>query len=1225
MASRQTLTSSFHIRYAQEGEAACILTLSNEVEMVACDGLGNVSDADSIEGTAWTFYVGNTALDVSNYTYEVVADGCTVTTSVSGSVGTIAVTAMSADTATVTVKVAYNGTTYTREYTLTKNYANLSYHIAASPSVLKVDSDGEVTTSSLDFSIRVYDNGKVTTYTDISSSGEARAKYGLYAYYALGGTLYEPDTDSDDGSFMMNSSIVTQAYSSGLTLHLYQGGTYDTGTLVDQETLETVQDGSDGNDGNDGNDGEDAVTYSLLLTPSLIVAAAEGTLSSSTIAVSVIMAAGKSTTVLSTYSEITAAGLSLKVKANGSSTYSDLSSVSLSASSYTDAQGGTVMLCDEDGDVQDYQSFAILQEASSACNLLLSNEAAAVACDDEGNVTGSFQSTTFAFYVGAEDYTGYLLNGTIDGASFSVTPSGCTCTQNGEIITPTAMSADTATITVAVTYNGLEYTKVYTLTKVYAGSNGTSVVRGTCEGWWQTWAEIYSTIADAVSAGDTDATWLCNQIGETSSGTATASGAAYYATLDSEGNYTTGTADTGTCYICDDEDNEDQYAHVFIAEATGWSDLGQMTGIAGEDGEDADFYQLVDGSVADGSTAHASYAVAGIVYNSDGSADVTKSTDDEGNVSAVSVNEQLVLHLYVALQHIVGDTTSYVTAATVTASIVTDVGESTLSFDRSGNIYYYANTFTGLTSDDIPASILIKAVYGDATYYLSVPVTFSAENAFTIAADYFLSYYQNDASFSQLSQTANSISERVTTIEEDYVTSSALTAQADSITASVTKTLEGYVTTATLETKADSIVAEVKSDYSSAGLSITDDTIELTASKVYITDSDGNTVALFSDGKVSADLIDAESVFTTYLTATNAVLGNVTIEGSVVYAQHVLNKGTESTYLEDYTDSGSATFDGVTAQTLDVCTLDGTLVVEEDISFVLPYVDIDENYVVNSFVRGKTQFNSSTWREMSFSDFRRLLGRELTIINNSGASYIKIGLGARYFVGNDTTPTELTDGIYSLYTGRTVTFGIDYSTEYGYLWRASEASYGSDGSVLPEDVMALAGYYWDLPEECDSIDKWYVGKYEWNSSGTKSTSSTRFCPTSCITVPSGAATMSVQTAASKTIDGTTYHYSIDSIFAGTSDDGGASLSSVTTILAQSATELTGEGTLKTCGDGTVYRADVDIEGYEYVAVTFRVFTETASGGTSTSGYDGLTAENATSDNVDIGNLKILFY
>ena len=991
MSTRQTITASFHIRYAAEdGEDACILALSNESEMVACDGLGNVSDVDSIEGTAWTFYVGNTALDASNYTYEVVADGCTVTTSVSGSVGTIAVTAMSADTATVTVKVTYNGTTYTRTYTLTKAYGTTVYDLVVTPGVLSYDADGNYTGGTLTVGVRVTEKGTSTIYYNLASTGTLRTTYGLRVYRSTKNVTAYGLLEDEGGAYTPTDTSASLYLSAGgLTLSLYKDGTYSTGTLQDEETLETVQDGAQGSDGSDGT--------------------------------------------------------SVKI-------------------------------------------------------------------------------------VGKADYH------------------------------------------------------------------------------FGTWATAYSYTAGFT---DTGITILCGETGDLSDGTTATATGPYVHAVDDDGNYTVTLASEGDCYIVDSGNEQDGDGDVWYATADGWEDLGAFAGA------DAEYYELRDAA-----TYSANYASAITA--------VISSVADDGTIT-----EGISNALYVVLAHVKGEDTTYVTGATVTAYLYTtvtttdeDTGEETtvtgwqaVTLTRSGAVYSYTGTAEGIDISDLPASIRVTATYNGSTYYLTVPVTLAASNYFNYTQTLFTSVYQNANSYSTLSQTATDISARVTAIEgAGYATESYVDQKATEITSSVTSTLDGYVTAATLEIKADSIVAEVKSDYSSAGLSITDDTIELTASKVYITDSDGNTVALFSDGKVSADLIDAESIFTTYLSATNAVLGNVTIEGSIVYAQNVLNKGTEEEYLHtvDSTCGKISDSANIASYALDVCTLDGTLVIERVVDnalgFHLPFMCKASGD--NNYLRGYTKYNSSAWRAMTFTDFRRLIGRELTIINNTGLGSLCLFIGNYYFIGNDTAPTALTDGIYYLPAGG-ATFAIDYSSTYGYLWRVSVASDSAEEQTAEEYFMDSQGVgNWDLPEECDSIDKWYVGENGWNSSGTTETSSTRFCPTSCITVPSGAATMSVQTAASKTIDGTTYHYSIDSIFAGTSDDGGASLSSVTTILAQSATELTGEGTLKTCGDGTVYRADVDIEGYEYVAVTFRVYVEDG---------DSLTAENATSDNVDIGNLKILFY
>ena len=234
-----------------DGVSACSLVLTNEAEVVACDGLGNVADFDTIEGTSWQLYLGTTALSISDYTYTVTASGCVVSTTTSGATGTITLTEMSEDTATVTISATYSGVTLERIYTLSKNYSGISYAIVASPATIVVDSDGNLGTTSITYAVRVNDNGTVATYTDLSTSGEAYTKYGLLMYWTYkDGTTYVAMTSSS-GTLSLSSYATDIISSGGLEIHLYKG-TYSSGTLVDKEGLEVVSDGEDGEDGEGG-------------------------------------------------------------------------------------------------------------------------------------------------------------------------------------------------------------------------------------------------------------------------------------------------------------------------------------------------------------------------------------------------------------------------------------------------------------------------------------------------------------------------------------------------------------------------------------------------------------------------------------------------------------------------------------------------------------------------------------------------------------------------------------------------------------------------------------------------------------------------------------------------------------------------------------------------------------------------------------------------------------
>lgn len=113
--------------------------------------------------------------------------------------------------------------------------------------------------------------------------------------------------------------------------------------------------------------------------------------------------------------------------------------------------------------------FSTAKAVEETCRLDLSNENETVTCDSSGKVIGSIQGTQATLYKGSS---------VVSGVSYSCSASGCSCsfsTTTGKA-TNIDMSSNKATLKISCTYDGVTYSAVYTISKVYPGKDGSDAV-----------------------------------------------------------------------------------------------------------------------------------------------------------------------------------------------------------------------------------------------------------------------------------------------------------------------------------------------------------------------------------------------------------------------------------------------------------------------------------------------------------------------------------------------------------------------------------------------------------------------------------------------------------------------------------------------------------------------------------------------------------------------------
>lgn len=113
--------------------------------------------------------------------------------------------------------------------------------------------------------------------------------------------------------------------------------------------------------------------------------------------------------------------------------------------------------------------FSTAKAVEETCRLDLSNENETVTCDSSGNVIGSIQGTQATLYKGSS---------IVSGIYYSCSASGCSCSFNTTTGKATSidMSSNKATLKISCTYDGVTYSAVYTISKVYPGKDGSDAV-----------------------------------------------------------------------------------------------------------------------------------------------------------------------------------------------------------------------------------------------------------------------------------------------------------------------------------------------------------------------------------------------------------------------------------------------------------------------------------------------------------------------------------------------------------------------------------------------------------------------------------------------------------------------------------------------------------------------------------------------------------------------------
>ena len=254
------------LRDGASGTSTTGAVLTNEDQMIACDSSGNpVTGAFDDAVTRLIIYSGSSDdtsnwtinLEGTNVTYQKSVDGQTyvASTATGTNYSYVKVTAISADTGSVTFTCTKGTQTIVKSFSLIK---------------MKVGADGEdAVVYSLECSaIAVNKAADANTFSPSSVTIRAYSKTGnsdkvLYAgrfKVIYGSSTYT--SSSNESSYVIDSSKLSGGVTNGyITVELYKTG--GTTTKLDTQTIVITVDGEKGDKGDKGDDGDGAVNVIL--------------------------------------------------------------------------------------------------------------------------------------------------------------------------------------------------------------------------------------------------------------------------------------------------------------------------------------------------------------------------------------------------------------------------------------------------------------------------------------------------------------------------------------------------------------------------------------------------------------------------------------------------------------------------------------------------------------------------------------------------------------------------------------------------------------------------------------------------------------------------------------------------------------------------------------------------------------------------------------------------
>ena len=445
-----------------DGEHGIVANLTNDSHVIPVNNDGSTTSASftGCETTIELTYKGTKLTDGVTYSY-------TKSSSVSGtwSNGTYKVTGLSANTGYVDLKATYSSVTYTKRFTLSKNvdgkttYTWIKYADSSSGAGISDSPDGK-------------------TYIGFAYNKDTPTEENTASYYTWSLIKGEKGNTGATGP-KGNDGTTTYTW---IKYSDYSNGNpcYDTPTSTTQyigiatnQTTETEKDDYTkykwskfkGDKGVQGDEGVPGYTVNLSNDNHTFIADENGNLIGTTSITTTVTAFKGATSITPTIGTLpTVTGLTLSKSGT---------TITIKATKSIATSGTFTIPVTVDGKTFDkifsYSKATDGTSGDDGYTVFLSNESEIFNADSSGNISTAISKTTTVYaYCGATAVTPTI--GTLP------TVTGLTLSKSGTTITIKANTgtslANSGTINIPITVNGLSFTKVFSWTKVKDGQKG---------------------------------------------------------------------------------------------------------------------------------------------------------------------------------------------------------------------------------------------------------------------------------------------------------------------------------------------------------------------------------------------------------------------------------------------------------------------------------------------------------------------------------------------------------------------------------------------------------------------------------------------------------------------------------------------------------------------------------------------------------------------------------
>ena len=470
-----------------DGEHGIVANLTNDSHVIPVSNDGSTT-SDSFTGCETTIeltYKGTKLTNGVTYSY-------TKSSSVSGtwSNGTYKVTGLSADTGYVDLKATYSSVTYTKRFTLSKNvdgkttYTWIKYADSSSGSGISDSPNGKTyigfaynkntptesnTASDYTWSLIKGEKGNTGATGPKGNDGKTTYTWIKYSDYSNGNPCYDTPT-SNTQYIGIATNKTTETESSTYTDYKWSKFKGDKG----------VQ----------GDEGVPGYTVNLSNDNHTFIADENGNLIGTTSITTTVTAFKGATSVTPTIGTLpTVTGLTLSKSGT---------TITIKATKSIATSGTFTIPITVDGKsfnkIFSYSKATDGTSGDDGYTVFLSNESDIFNADSSGNISSVITKTTTVYaYCGATSVTPTI--GTLP------TVTGLTLSKSGSTITIKANTgtslANSGTINIPITVNGLSFTRTFSWTKVKDGKKGDKGEPGTSPGvpsWITEWESNVTTI-----------------------------------------------------------------------------------------------------------------------------------------------------------------------------------------------------------------------------------------------------------------------------------------------------------------------------------------------------------------------------------------------------------------------------------------------------------------------------------------------------------------------------------------------------------------------------------------------------------------------------------------------------------------------------------------------------------------------------------------------------------